>query len=160
MDLQIPPDANVSSITGADLAGWQIKAGENQSQIAHIQWQTRDVLRREVEILYDLPQPLTASQWKLQSPRALNGQSSPPLYLLALEPGLDLTAKAANPVPRQLPKWLAQRAEGINYLIFVGDEPLEARWLPLVADTPRRCRNGSGQNANRHRRRAAYGNGI
>jgi hypothetical protein len=136
MDLQLPPDANVSNITGADLAGWQIKAGPNQSHVAHIQWETRDVLRREVEILYDLPQPLTASQWQLQSPRIIDGESSPPLYLIALVPGLDLTAKAANPVPRQLPKWLADHADGIDYLVFAGDTSLQARWLPLV-QTPR-----------------------
>ncbi len=135
IDLQIPPDANVSNITGDDISGWQIKTGDNQTHIAHIQWQTRDVLRREVEILYDLPQPLTAAEWKLESPRVVGGQTSPPLYLVAVEPGLELTAKAANAVPRQLPNWLAARADGINYLIFVGEQPLQARWLPLV-ETP------------------------
>ncbi len=132
MDLQFPPDANVSNITGADLAHWQIQPGDGQTQIAHIQWQTRDLLRREVEILYDLPQPLTASEWKLESPQVLDGESSPPLYLLALEPGLELTTNAPNPAPRQLPKWLADNAEGINYLVFAGEGPLQARWLPLV----------------------------
>jgi hypothetical protein len=132
MDLQFPPDANVSEITGDDLAAWQIKSVENQGQIAHLQWQTRDLLRREIEIVYDLPQPLTATQWKLLSPEVMDGESTPPLYLLALDPGLELTAPAASPVPRQLPKWLADRAEGINTMVFVGDAPLQARWLPLV----------------------------
>jgi hypothetical protein len=135
IDLQIPPDANVSNITGDDIAGWQIKTGENQTHLAHIQWQTRDILRRQVEILYDLPQPLTAAEWKLESPRAVGGATSPPLYMVALEPGLELTTKAANAVPRQLPNWLAAHADGTNYLIFVGEQPLQARWLPLI-ETP------------------------
>lgn len=136
MDLQIPPEANVSNITGDDLGSWGIKAGENQSHVAHIQWQTPGVLRREVDIFYDLPQPLTATEWKLQSPRVIDGETSAPLYLLALEPGLELTATAANVAPRQLPDWLADRAEGINSMILAGDEPLQAKWLPLV-QTPR-----------------------
>ena len=135
MDLQFPPDANVINITRADIDGWQVKSGENQSQVAHIQWKMRDVLRRELDIVYDLPQPLTAPQWKLLSPQ-VEGESSPPLYVLALAPGLELTPPPASPVPRQLPHWLAERAQEINFLVYAGDKPLQARWLPLVS-TPR-----------------------
>jgi hypothetical protein len=136
MELEFPPDANISSINGADIASWQVRPGEKQSQVAHIQWQTRDTLRRDIEISYDMPQPLTASQWNLVSPRIDDGESSPPLYVVAPESGLELTAADANPTPRQLPEWLSDRARGIDFLVFVGDKPLEAKWLPLV-QTPR-----------------------
>ncbi len=124
MDLEFPPDANVSNVTGDGLDGWQMKGRE-----AHITWRTPGILRRELTLLYDLPQPLTAAEWKLRGPRILDGESSPPLYLLALEPGLEITA-AENPAPRQLPKWLEERAG--DTLAVVGDQPLGARWLPLV----------------------------
>jgi hypothetical protein len=121
----------VTKLTGADLADWQTTS-ESQSRRVHVRWQTRDVLRRELEVEYNFAQPLTAGEWNLRSPGLTEGETNPPLYVLVPEPGLELTAETPTAAPRQLPAWLARLAEGKNYLVFVGDAPLTARWLPLI----------------------------
>lgn len=78
MDLRIPPEADLDSITGEDLSGWQVITGEDHQRVAHLQWKTRDVLRRHLQIAYDLPQPLTAAEWKLESPQIVSGETSLP----------------------------------------------------------------------------------
>jgi hypothetical protein len=98
----------------------------------HLRWQTRDVLRRELEVEYNFAQPLTAGEWNLKSPRLSDGETNPPLYVAVPEQGLELTAPTETAAPRQLPAWLLAQADGRNYLIFIGDVPLTAKWLPLV----------------------------
>jgi hypothetical protein len=89
-------------------------------------------LRRELEVEYNFTQPLTAGEWNLKSPRLTDGETNPPLYVLVPEPGLELTAATQTAAPRQLPAWLAKLAEGKSYLVFVGETPLAAKWLPLI----------------------------
>jgi hypothetical protein len=132
MDLAFPQNVKITSMTGPDLAEWQAKGALNENRLVHVGWQTRDVLRRQLQIEYNFPQPLTASAWKLQSPRLVEGEMDPPLFVIVPEPGLELTAVAPTAPPRQLPRWLADQMVGKNYRAFVGDTPLTAKWLPLV----------------------------
>src|ERR1044072_4097023 len=81
MEWEFPAGANVSKLTGADLADWQATTTEKQTRRVQVRWQTRDVLRRELEVEYDFPQPLTAAEWTLRSPRLIEGETTPPLYL-------------------------------------------------------------------------------
>jgi hypothetical protein len=132
MDLEFPAGVDVTRITGPDLGDWQASTSENQSRRVHLRWQTRDVLRRELEVEYNFAQPLTSGEWNLKSPRLIEGENNPPLYVVVPEPGLELTVATPGAVPRQLPPWLLEKADGKNYLIFLGDAPLAAKWLPLV----------------------------
>lgn len=132
MDLEFPPGVDVAKVTGADLAHWQASTAENQARRVQLRWQTRDVLRREVEIEYDAPQSLTGGQWNLRAPRLLEGENDPPLFVLLSEPGLELTAAGPNAAPRQLPSWLLTKTSGRNYLVVLGNAPVNAKWLPLV----------------------------
>ena len=132
MELEFPAGVNVTKLKGDDLADWQATTTENQSRRVQVRWQTRDVLRRELELEYNFPQPLTAGEWSLKTPRLIEGESAPPLYVVVPEPGLDLSSTTETAAPRQLPAWLSALADGKNYLVFVGDTPLTAKWLPLV----------------------------
>jgi hypothetical protein len=132
LDLNFPPDATIRDISGDDLANWKATPGSDRLPIAHIGWHTRGILRRQIQVAYDLPQPLTAPAWKLESPVAQGGAISPPLYVMALPPGLELTTPAGSVQPRQLPGWMAHLTDGINYMEYAGDKPLQAHWLPLV----------------------------
>ena len=132
MELEFPAGADITRIAGPDLGDWQATTSENQSRRVHLRWQTRDVLRRELEVEYNFAQPLTSGEWNLKSPRLIEGENNPPLYVVAPEPGLELTAATQGAVPRQLPPWLLEKADGKSYLIFLGDAPLTAKWLPLV----------------------------
>ncbi|MEY2490424.1 MAG: hypothetical protein QOC70_2366 [Verrucomicrobiota bacterium] len=132
MELEFPAGVSVTKLTGADLADWQPTTAENESRRVHVRWQTRDVLRRELEVEYNFPQPLTAGEWSLKSPRLTEGETIPPLYVVVPEQGLELLAATQTAVPRQLPAWLLGLVDGKNYLVFLGDTPLTAKWLPLV----------------------------
>ena len=132
MELEFPAGVSVTKLSGADLGDWQMTTTESQNRRVHVRWQTRDVLRRELEIEYNFPQPLTAAEWALKAPRLIEGETTPPLYAVVPEEGLELSTAAQNPAPRQLPAWLLSLVGGKNYQVFVGDAPLAAKWLPLV----------------------------
>jgi hypothetical protein len=132
MELEFPAGADVTKISGPDLVDWQATTTDNQSRRVHLHWQTRDVLRREVEVQYNSAQPLTGGEWNLKSPHLVDGENNPPLYVVLPPQGLDLTAAAQTAVPRQLPAWLLEKANGKNYQVFLGDMPVTAKWLPLV----------------------------
>lgn len=132
MELEFPAGVSVTKLSGADLADWQAITTESQSRRVHVRWQTRDVLRRELEVEYNFAQPLTAGEWHLKSPRLTEGETNPPLYVVLPQPGLELAAATQTPAPRQLPAWLLGLVDGKDYLVFIGDNPLTAKWLPLV----------------------------
>ena len=132
MELEFPAGVSVTQLTGVDLADWQMTTTENQSRRVRVRWQTRDVLRRELVAEYNFPQPLTASEWSLRSPRLTEGETTPALYAVVPDEGLELSTAAPTPAPRQMPAWLLGLVAGKNYQVFVGDAPLSAKWLPLV----------------------------
>ncbi|MEY2557844.1 MAG: hypothetical protein QOE34_1269 [Verrucomicrobiota bacterium] len=132
MELEFPAGVDITRVTGPDLGDWQATTSENQNRRVHLRWQTRDVLRREVEVEYNFAQPLTGGEWNLKSPRLIDGENNPSLYVVVPAPGLELTAAAPAAGPRQLPSWLVEKAEGKSYMVFLGDAPLTAKWLPLV----------------------------
>jgi hypothetical protein len=132
MELEFPPGVDVTKITGADLSDWQTTTTENQSRRVQLRWQTRDVLRRELEVEYNFAQPLTGGEWNLKSPQLSDGENNPPLYVVVPPPGLELAAAAQNAGPRQLPAWLVEKTDGRNNQVFLGDAPVAAKWLPLV----------------------------
>lgn len=132
MELEFPAGVSVTKLSGADLADWQAVTTESQTRRVHVRWQTRDLLRRELEVEYNFAQPLTAGEWSLKSPRLTEGETNPPLYVVLSQPGLELAAATQTAAPRQLPAWLLGFVDGKDYLVFVGDNPLTAKWLPLV----------------------------
>jgi hypothetical protein len=132
MDLEFPAGVDVAKITGPDLGDWQATTADNQSRRVHLRWQTRDILRRELEVEYNFAQSLSDAQWNLKAPRLLDGENLAPLYVVVPEQGLELTAATQTAVPRRLPPWLLGKIDGKNYLVFLGDAPVTAKWLPLV----------------------------
>jgi hypothetical protein len=131
MELELPPGVNLTRIAGPDLGDWQVTIAENQARRVHLRWRTRDLLRRELEVEYNFPQSLSAGQWSLQSPRLLEGENDPPLFVVVPEEGLELTA-GESAGPRQLPVWLRDEVNGKNYVVCLGDAPVTAKWLPLI----------------------------
>jgi len=130
MELEFPPGTDITKVVGADLSHWQATIADNQNRRLSLRWQTRDVLRREVEIEYNLAQSLTSGEWGLKAPRLLEGENNPPLFVVVPPPGLELIASKPSAGPRQLPSWMVEKVE--NYVVVLGDATLNARWLPLV----------------------------
>jgi hypothetical protein len=132
MELELPAGFEVTKVSGADLGHWRATTEANQARRLYLRWQTRDVLRRQVEIEYNAPQSLTGAEWNLKAPRLLDGENNPPLFAVLTEPGLELTGAAQAAGPRQLPAWMVKQVEGRTSLVVVGEAPLTAKWLPLV----------------------------
>ena len=132
MELEFPAGVDIVKVSGPDLGHWQIATADNQARRLHLLWQTRDLLRREIEIEYNAGQSLTGNEWNLKAPHLVDGETDPPLYVLVPEPGLELTATSQSAGPRQLPSWMTEKAAGRNYLTLIGDGPVQAKWLPLV----------------------------
>ena len=112
MELEFPAGVDVTKVTGPDLGDWQATTADNQSRRVQLRWQTRDVLRREVEVEYNFAQPLTGGEWNLKSPHLVDGENNPPLYVVLPPQGLELGAGAQAAGPRQLPAWLIEKADG------------------------------------------------
>src|SRR5256714_7047468 len=90
MELEFPPGIDITKVTGPDLGHWHATTADNQVRRGHLRWQTRDVLRRGMAIEYSVGQSLTAAEWSLNSPRVLEGDTNPPLFVVVPEPGLEL----------------------------------------------------------------------
>ena len=131
MELEFPPGVDVTKITGPDLSDWQVTIAENQARRVHLRWSTRDILRRELEVEYNFPQSLSGGQWSLKSPRLVEGENDPPLFVVVPEEGLELSA-GETAAPRQLPSWLRDKVDGKNFIVCLGDAPVTAKWLPLI----------------------------
>lgn len=129
MELRLPPGAVAIDVTGADLAEWRA-AGDR----VRIAWRTRDVLTREVELAYELPQPVSATEWRLRAPEAIEADNLPAVFALVVEPGLEVVAKTPPAVP--LPRALAEQAGRQNCVLAGGDGAVAVKWLPLVATSP------------------------
>jgi hypothetical protein len=131
MELLFPPAAEIVKIEGADLSDWQVTVAENQARRVHLRWRTADILRRELEIEYNLPQSLSAAEWSLGGPRLVEGENDPPLFVVVPEEGLELTA-SDTAAPRQLSAWLRENVDGKNFVVCLGEASLAAKWLPLI----------------------------
>lgn len=132
LDLEFPAGAEITRIAGPDLADWQANTAEQQTRRIHLRWQTRDLLRREIEVEYNFPQSLTGGEWNLRAPHVVDGENNPPLFVVVPEPGLELSSTDQPAAPRQLPAWILEKTDGKNYALFVGEAPVTAKWLPLV----------------------------
>jgi len=128
MDLSLPPSARVVEVNGDDLLNWS--AGNP----VHVTWKTRNLLAREIELLYEIAQPATAGGWKLVAPRMADGETGGALFAVTGEPGMEI--RATNPAPQRLPRWLAQEAGRRNAVIAGTDGDIAVKWLPLVPTTP------------------------
>jgi len=127
IDLILPVSARVLEIKGDDLQNWT--AGKT----LRINWKTRNLLSREFDLNYEIPQPATAGEWKLQAPRVAGGETSDALFAVAGEQGMEM--RAAGGVPARLPRWLAQCASQQSVALVGPDGQLTVKWLPLVPTT-------------------------
>ena len=128
MDLLLPPGARVIEVKGDDLSTWS--AGKS----VRVTWKTRNLLTREIELLYEMPQPATAGDWKLAAPALMEGEPPETIFAVAGEPGMEIVAPGR--APGRLPRWLAQEAGRRNAVIAGTDGVIAVKWLPLVPTTP------------------------
>ena len=150
--LALPLSVNVQAVTGDDLGEWRVVRADGPNGTAtrrvEVAWKTPDVLRRELVLTYERPQPLAAGDWPLVSPGLAEGQGrlESAFYALPTMDGLELTAGEATLAlnagdGRQTPRWVAVEAGGGGFVVctVANASParneaalVRARQLPLV----------------------------
>ena len=149
LELALPAAANVLRVAGPDLDRWRAeRTPDNGRRQLAVTWKTPDLLRRELFVDYELPQPTPEGDWPLSTPTpiASDGEvtatapaANAPTYTLAPPDGMEF-ADAAPGDGRSLPRWLAE-ALGSSPFVTVrtaADAPAftRARRLPLVPTAP------------------------
>ncbi|MDP9291737.1 MAG: hypothetical protein M3O82_05175 [Verrucomicrobiota bacterium] len=127
MDLQLPASARVTKVAGEDIADWNAQNASGETRTLRIRWTTRDELQRQVDVEYEIPESLTAAEWKLFAPRADENRSA--VYAVVADEGMQLDAPPAN---RRVPRWLAEHATGQNVAIVEDEAHLAVKTLPVV----------------------------
>jgi hypothetical protein len=128
IDLVMPASVRILEAKGDDILNWTV------GKTLRINWKTRNLLSREIDLVYEIPQPATAGGWKLQAPRMTSGEPGETLFAVIGEQGMEMRAEGA--LPSRLPRWLAQLA-GKQSVVMVGEAGgLEVKWLPLVPTSP------------------------
>jgi len=128
LELVLPASARISNVTGDDMLNWTV------GKKLRIDWKTRNLLSREFDLVYEIPQPATAGVWKLQTPHLTQGEPGEGLFAVTGERGMEMRATA--PQPTRLPRWLAQCASKLSVVLVGSDGGLEVKWLPLVPTSP------------------------
>lgn len=128
IDLVAPAAARILEIKGDDLLCW------NAGKTLLISWKTRNLLSREFDLIYEIPQPATSDEWKLQAPRLAGGETSNALFAVVGEQGMEM--RAAGGAPARSPRWLAQCASQQSVVLVGPDGDLAVKWLPLIQTTP------------------------
>ena len=136
LDLGLPASATAITMNSDDLAQSQLGPRENGRRTLHVQWKTRDVLDRKLEMAYELPQSPLSTNWVLYAPQVLGGADARTLFVILPVPGLELAgANLKDSVQsRRLPDWLRERVGSSDFLTTETgtDYPLQATWLPRV----------------------------
>lgn len=135
-ELVLPADARDVTAAGDDLASARPARDASGNPVLRIEWQTRDVLEREVVLGYRRPlKPLDAS-WQLAAPRGAGETRA--RFLIAANPRRAFDGKGlAGPFdPAGLSPKLRDALAGSTYLTLESADAageIGARELPLVA---------------------------
>jgi hypothetical protein len=91
------------------------------------------LLNREIDLVYEIPQPATPGEWKLHAPAIVEGAPGASLFAVAGEQGMEI--RPVTPVQETPGRWLALRASRERVVIVGADGLMNVAWLPRVATT-------------------------
>ncbi len=133
----LPVAAQVLEVASDDLVRWGIvkpEAGDSSGsgggrREVQVSWKTADVLRRELFVTYELPQPVADGEWQLVTPRIEPevGKDTPrALFVLAAVPGLEFLGPNGRPLPdgdaRALSsRWLTEAVGCETFSLLLSD---------------------------------------
>ncbi len=139
LELALPAAANVLRVDGADLDRWRVERSPDGPRRLLVAWKTPDLLRRELFVDYELPQPTPEGDWPLVVPRTVPSPSETPAaaYTLALPEGLEFPGAVPGD-PRTVPRWLMAPLENRPFVTLrhPGETVAHARRLPRVPTAP------------------------
>jgi len=149
LSIALPINVSRVSVEGDDLADWTLAPRAEGHRILEVNWETRDVLDRELLVNWESPQSPLSDTWNLTPPHPLppagsatEEEASPvetrTLIALVQVDGLELSHPSlqTSVESRRLPEWL-QKQLGTDDSLTIELEnakpvPLSANWLPRM----------------------------
>jgi hypothetical protein len=135
--LALPADAREVKATGADLVGQRIIRGSGHSLDLQLDWKTRGLLERELEISYQLPRRPLDKIWKLQAPFVTGKDLTQTRFIITASTEYSYTAEGlVGPFPpKGLPSSFTDDLKGAPHyqLETATMADLAVQPLPLVA---------------------------
>ncbi|MEI6653372.1 MAG: hypothetical protein WCP45_01275 [Verrucomicrobiota bacterium] len=135
--LTLPQDAREVTVTGRDLAGHKVLRGEDRALNLTLEWKTRGVLERDVELSYQLPRRPLDRKWTLQAPGGPLADATRTRFVIASSATLAYAAEnLTGPFePEGLPDFLKSllKGESCFHLEAAESAALTVNPLPLVA---------------------------
>lgn len=136
IDLLVPHNSLGLQVNGEDLAGSRLGSRRGGLRPLRIDWMTRDILDRRLQIGYEVPHPPLESTWQLRAPRVAGEGSTKSLFAIVAVDGLEVRGEELRDAvqSRRLPEWLRDRIAMKDFFtVETGDTlTLETAWLPRV----------------------------
>ncbi len=135
--LTLPQDAREVTVAGRDLTGHKVQRGEDRALNLTLDWKTRGVLERDVELSYQLPRRPLDRKWSLQAPGSPVADATRTRFVIASSATLAYAAEnLTGPFePDGLPDFLKSQLKGEScyHLEAAESAALTVNPLPLVA---------------------------
>lgn len=115
-DLTLPADAREVKVLGEDVSKYKTTRLADHSLNLQIEWKTRGLLEREIDITYVIPFRPLDKIWKLQSPAGQRDNSTRTRFIIVGSPEtLYAAEKLIGPFPpKNLPTRLTAMVNGAN----------------------------------------------
>lgn len=135
--LELPAEARGITATGEDLKQARATRNEDGSWRLRLDWNSRDVLERDVEFQYRVPRRPLDRSWQLAVPAGPGDGATQARFVLPSTPAVNLSATGMEgPTEAEgLPAAFRELLGGSSYYLLEGEAraTVEVRRLPVVA---------------------------
>jgi hypothetical protein len=136
MDLFLPHNVLNLSVVGEDLDRHKLGSKKDGERGLHLEWKTRDILNRKVQLRYELPQSPMSLAWAVVAPKVGDAGETRSFFVLESVEGLELRGSdvRGGVQSRRLPEWIRKLTGPNDFLTAEGAARLElnATWLPRL----------------------------
>lgn len=136
MKLQLPQKALGLTVHGDDVAESQLGPRGDGRRTLRVDWRTRDILDRKLQVRYEVPQSPLAVDWTLEAPMVDGEGETKSLFAIQAVDGLELLGENLRDSvqSRRLPEWLRTRIGPRDFLTAEAAAVLDLRthWLPRI----------------------------
>lgn len=135
LNLNLPPNARIASVSSEDLASWRADDSTPETRRIVVQWRTPGILNRQLDVIYELPQTLEM-EWQLHAPAPENGSALPSVFAVTARNEIELKAVGDSPALAQAPRWLAERTAGFANTLVTRADKIAAKALQVIEIVP------------------------
>jgi len=136
MDLLLPRNASDMEFRGDDDVSGKSSRNSKTHRQLNLQWATRDIVDRRIEVSYSVPQSPIETNWTLHPPTLAGDTLQKSLFAIPKVIGLELSGNdlKRSIESRSLPNWLRSKVGANEFLTLeaVGEPALQVQWLPQI----------------------------